>query len=140
MNTRPEKLFDLGEIGTQNTGASLAIDVPNPINDPNIRTPLNSAPTGYSGRQVSAVDFNSRVLINPIMDESEVVLSSSATSRSSSVVMRQKQAAGGSLGRCNSYGGLEACRRDVVQSGNVESEYVRIQEKNEEKRIKNSTT
>lgn len=142
QSTRPEKVFDLGEFVTGQIAASSAVDVPDPLTASQGQA-ANSAPSGHHWRAVVQPDtFNTHGLIEPVMDESKVLLSSSATSSSSSVVMRHKQAAGGALGRWNSYGGVESRRRRdfAEEQDNIESEYVRIQEKNEGKRIDHSTT
>ena len=81
-------------------------------------------------------------LIAPVMDETEVLLSTSASSQSSSVVMRHKEAAvltygTGSNGAVPRDGGE---RGYLTKSINIEEEYVKIQARNEAKRQDHATT
>ena len=85
-------------------------------------------------------DVYSASLVAPVLDESEVLLSSSVTSQNSNVLMRHKEATAlGGFG----YGTAQQQQRDGGRAGefsNIESEYVKIQMRNEAKRHKHATT
>ena len=72
------------------------------------------------------------------MDESEA-LNSISSSRSSQLE-RHRQAAGGGLAHYNSYGGVNTTEDYVDRSENIDSEYVKIQERNQIKRLEHTTT
>ena len=75
------------------------------------------------------------------MDESEALNNSIPSSRSS-LLERHRQAAGGGLARYNSYGGVNTTENEdyVDRSENINSEYVKIQERNQMKRLEHTTT
>ena len=139
--TESAKLFDLG--GLVRVGvAAHPVDVPHTQSYGTFGDgAAKSAPTGQSLGDVSSDHFFTRGLIDPVMDESQVMLSSSANS-SSSVVMRQKMAASGALGRYNTYSGVDVGTRKKLMESSIigESDYVKIQERNENKRKEHSTT
>ena len=77
------------------------------------------------------------------MDEGEI-LSTSASSTTSSMMQRHRDAAGWAAGGSRGYGSIqqdaEGGKKDFTKSVSVEDEYVKIKERNEVKRLEHSTT
>ena len=108
-------------------GAGEAIDIPR-------------SPSVSSGSAKSAPPGSGYIsLIPSVMDESEALNNSISSSRSS-LVERHRQAAGGGLARYNSYGGVNTTEDYVDKPENIDSEYVKIQERNQMKRLEHTTT
>ena len=159
--SRPKKLMvNLGDFVREEISASPARNIPHnhsssgPIKSApsNRRVPVK-VPIASFGDADSPTDSKySSSLIAPVMNESEVFLSTSAGSAasSSSTMQRRKQAAGGALGQYSNessqYGAtnqaqLQEQSHQRIGSGSDEDEdYVKIQERNITKRYEHATT
>lgn len=89
-------------------------------------------------------------LVGPVMDESEVLLSTSASSQSSSTILRHQEATALGYGATavsvnadrggGEGGGGGIDKSYLTKSVSVDDEYVKIQMRNEAKRMDHATT
>ena len=130
---RPKKLVNLGDFVR---GEIQPINVPK-YRQKSSNDPVSSVPTSRPSNELSPPSYGySTSLIAPIMDEKQVLVSSS----SSSTIMRHKEAAGGRLDPYSGYGTVpyDKGERGLINS----SDYVRvddIEERNRKKRQEHST-
>lgn len=147
------RLVNLGEFVREEISSSPSVAVPH-HNNPEKTHVHGSAPASRANRTFAHFHDNeeansargySSSLIAPIMDENEVLLSTSA----SSAMGRRKEAAGGGLGQYHSYGGTGSgpsvqgtSSKDDIQNQSVQvgEDYVKIQKRNESKRSEHCTT
>ena len=143
---RPNTLVDLGEfargeISTQH--GTPPVNVPRGSRQLPRSRPISSAPANKHHHVAfeSPVGYSAS-LVEPVMDEGEV-LSTSASSVSSSLMQKHRDAA--SWSAHHSYGtmgqvGKGAASPDFTKSVNFENECVKIQQRNEAKRQEHATT
>jgi hypothetical protein len=143
---RPNTLVNLGdfvreEISSQRHGTP-PVNVPG--GPPSSSRPINSAPAAKKHVLFGSPVGYSSSLVEPVMGDSEI-LSTSATSVSSSLMQRHRDAASWSAHNSNAYGTMShpgggSVSPDMTKSVNFENECIKIQERNEAKRQEHSTT
>lgn len=153
MSSRPATLVNLGNFVREEISNSPPVNVPRKSKHPN--RPVSSAPAakhnnssraaavGYEGGGSPSHGYSSS-LVAPVIDEGEV-LSTSATSNSSSVFMQRHRDA--ATWGAHGYGTMPQVGNggvpgspDPTNSVNFENECIKIQERNADKRQEHSTT